>query len=420
MAGRTGKLSLNFERFQEYFREVRGKYLTGDYTEITLRTPFENFIKGLSDDFVLIQEPKRTEIGAPDFKAFRKTVKIGYIETKDLNKNLDEELKSDQVKKYRESIDNIVLTNYNRVMLLRAGQKPFDFNLFNLSDLDNPKFVISDEKVKEFWRLLETFFSYNLPTIKSALELSLELSKKAKLLKELAKEQLEEDLVKIKNGEATSSVNDFYEGTKELIKDINVDDCADAYAQTITYGLFLAKTKSPDVLDRDTAASHIPRSIGIIKRIFLNISGDSVPRNLSWIIDEIIDVLNASSIKDILSEIDVRGKTDKDPFISFYEDFLSSYDPEKRKQLGVYYTPRLVVNFIANSIHSILKSDFNKPNGFADDDVTVLDPAVGTGTFLWLIYNLTMVELWRRKGFLLRRKTSPPDNIGQCSFITRI
>ena len=192
-------------------------------------------------------------------------------------------MKSDQIRKYRESIDNLILTNYNRFILLRSGRKPFDFNLFNLLDLDNPKFVISDEKAKEFWRLLETFFSYNLPTIKSALELSLELSKKAKLLKELAKEQLEEDLAKVKNGEPTSSVYDFYEGTKELIKDIKVDDCSDAYAQTITYGLFLAKINCPSVLDRNTAASYIPRSIGIIKRIFVNISGDSIPSNLSLI-----------------------------------------------------------------------------------------------------------------------------------------
>ena len=384
--------------FQEYFKEVRSRYLTGDYTEITLRTPFENFIRSLSKDFSLIQEPKRTEkLGAPDFKAYRKNVKIGYIETKDLGKNLDEELKSEQIKRYRNSLDNLILTDYVRFILLRGTQILFDFSLFNLSDLNNAQFIISDEKIHEFLRLVEFFFSYNLPTIKSAQELSLELSKRAKLLKELAKEQLEEDVSRIKNDEPTSSVYDFYEGTREMIKDISIDDCADAYAQTITYGLFLAKINCPSILDRNTAISYIPRSIGVIKRIFINISGDSLPSNLSWIIDEIIDILNASEIKDILTEIDARGKTDRDPFIFFYEDFLSAYDPEKKKHLGVYYTPRPVVSFIVNSINNILKSDFNKLHGFADDDVTVLDPAVGTGTFLWLIYTLTLVEL-KNKG----------------------
>jgi type I restriction-modification system DNA methylase subunit len=110
-------------------------------------------------------------------------------------------------------------------------------------------------------------------------------------------------------------------------------------------------------------------------------------------------------MQDILSEIDERGKKDKDPFTFFYEDFLSAYDPEKKKHLGVFYTPRPVVSFIVNSVNQILKSDFGKPNGFAEDSVTVLDPAAGTGTFLWLIYILTLAEL-KNKGLggLIRKK----------------
>lgn len=269
--------------FSEYLSEIRKRYLTGDYTEITLRTPLENLVKSLNQDFNLLQEPRRMKkIGAPDFKAFRKNVKIGYIETKDLGKNLDEELESEQIKKYRSSIDNIILTNYSRFLLLRRNQIPFDFSLFNLQDLDNPKFVMPQDRMTDFIGLLETFFiDWDIPSITSAEELSLILSRKAKLLKDLAKEQLEEDLLKIKNNEPPSSIYDFYEGTKELIKEIKIDDCADAYAQTITYGLFLAKMNCSAILDRNIAGSYIPRSIGVIKRIFVNISGDSVPSNLS-------------------------------------------------------------------------------------------------------------------------------------------
>ncbi len=391
--------------FREYFKEIRSRFVTEDYTELTLRTPFENFINGLNDDFRLLQETKRTQkLGTPDFKAFRKVVKVGYIETKDLGKNLDNEIESEQIKKYTESIDNIILTNYGRFILIRKGQKIFDINLFNLSDLSNPRFVISDGKIEEFLKLVEDFFDYKLPTIKSAKELAEYLSKKARLLKDLAKEQLEEDVSKADSGDV-SSVYDFYKGLEELIKDINIDDCADAYAQTITYGLFLAKTNCEGILNREIASSHIPRSIGIIKRIFRNISGDLLPSNLSWIIDEIIDILNASDMGNILSEIDFRGKKDRDPFTFFYEDFLRLYDPKKRKHLGIYYTPRPVVNFIVKSIEQILKNDFNRLHGFAEDDVTVLDPAVGTGTFLWLVYLRTLVDLKnRRLGGLIKNK----------------
>jgi Predicted helicase len=393
--------------FQDYFKEIRKRYSTGDYTEGTLRTPLENFIESLDKNFDLIQEPKRVQkLGAPDFKAFNKAVKIGYIETKDIDKNLDNELESEQIKKYRESIDNIILTNYSRFILLRNNQKLFDINLFGLSDLGSLRHVITDEKIKDFLGMVDIFFTYRRQTIRSPKELANELSKKARLLKDLAKEQLEEDLLKVKNNEEASSIYDFYEGLKELIKDVNTDDCVDAYAQTITYSLFLAKTNCPDKLDRSTAVSYIPKSVGVIKRIFINISGDSLPSNLSWIVDEVVDILNASDIKNILSEIDFRGKKDRDPFTFFYEDFLSQYDPKKRKHWGIFYTPRPVVNFIVNSVNQILKRDFNKIRGFAEDDVTVLDPCVGTGTFLWLAFTLTLVEL-KNSGLrgLIKQKT---------------
>lgn len=247
-----------------------------------------------------------------------------------------------------------------------------------------------------FHSLMNEFFGYRLPTIQTARELAIELSKRTKLLKELAKEQLLEDLKSVKEGKKPSSIYDFYKGIKELIRDINIEDCADAYAQTITYGLFLARRESKERLDRRTASFYIPRNVGVIKRIFLNISGEEFPPNISWIVDDIVDVLNAADPEKILTSIDKRGKKDKDPVIFFYEDFLKYYEPEKKKHLGVYYTPRPVVNFIVNSIHSILKKYFDKPLGFADDSVNVLDPAIGTGTFFWIAFLLTLNELKRQ------------------------
>lgn len=379
---------------KNYFKEVYSIYSHGDYTEWTYRTPFENFIKGLNPDYNLTQEPKRAAgLGAPDFKAFYNNRKIGFIETKDLGENLDKILETDQLKKYIESIDNLILTNYLQFVLIRKGRKVYDCNLFMLSDLDKRNLSISKEKIETFVSLINEFFEYKLPTIVLAEELAVELSKRAKLLKELAKDQLLNDLEKIKNNESPSSIYDFYLGIKELIKDVELEDCADAYAQTITYGLFLAKRSCRGKLDRRTASYYIPKNVGVIKRIFLNISGEEFPPNISWIVDDIIDILNAAKLEEILNKIDKRGKKDKDPIIFFYEDFLNYYEPEKRKHLGVYYTPRPVVNFIVNSVHSILKKHFDKSLGLADDSVNVLDPAIGTGTFFWITFLVALGEL---------------------------
>ncbi len=389
--------------FQEYFKEVRKTYLNEEYSELSFRTCFETFIEGLNTNFELHQEGKRIKtLGIPDFKAFRNSAKVGYIETKDINKDLDDELKSDQIKKYANSINNLLLTNYYRFIFIRKNQTIFDLTLFNKSDLNNSNFTLSNAKANEFMKWVTEFFDYKATTIQSAKELANELAKKARLLEQLAKEQLEVDISKT---EERSSIYDFYEVLKELIKEITVDECVDAYAQTITYGLFLSKTEYEGDLDRDTAAIHISKSVGVIKKIFENVSGDHLPTSVSWIVDELIDVLNVSDIKKILEEIDFRGKKDRDPFTFFYEDFLNLYDPKKRKHLGVYYTPRPVVSFIVNSINQILKDDFNKLNGFADDDVKVLDPAVGTGTFLWLVYLVTLGELKKGgKGGMIQNK----------------
>lgn len=127
------------KKLQNYFKEIRSRYIRGDYTEGTYRTPLENLIRELNPSYYLIQEPKRTlNLGAPDFKAFYENRKVGFIETKDLDENLDKTLETEQIKRYVESIDNLLLTNYLRFILIRKGRKVFDINIFTLSDLERP------------------------------------------------------------------------------------------------------------------------------------------------------------------------------------------------------------------------------------------------------------------------------------------
>lgn len=378
----------------KYLKEIKKTYSDGDYTEFTFRTSLENLIKNLNSNYDLTQEPRRiVKLGAPDFKAFLGSRKVGSIETKNLGENLDEVIQSEQIKKYVGSIDNIILTNYTRFILIRKGQNVMDFNLFSILDLGHFRHSIPDEKIEYFNQLCDEFFEYKIPTIKTAEELARELAKKAKLLKDIVKEQLIEDITKEENKEMPSSIFDFYIGIKGLIKDISIEDCADAYAQTVTYSLFLARKNSKGELNRESAHAYIPRNIGIIKRIFINISGSEFPSNVSWIIDDIVDILNATDLEDVFTTIDSRGKKDKDPILFLYEDFLNFYEPEKKKKMGVYYTPRPVVNFIVNSTNLLLKKHFDKPTGLADDSVTVLDPAAGTGTFFWITFLVVLNEL---------------------------
>ncbi len=387
------------KEFDSYFNELSEEYKRGESGELTFRSYLKDLFKALFPELQLSEENKKIRnIGKPDFTCLKKNnVKIGYIETKNIGIDLDEELKGEQLKKYSEgAIPNIILTDYLRFILYKNQEAVLDVRLFDIDDLKKGKAIIANESIKKLRQLIETFLSYELTTIKNANELAIELSKRAKLLRELGREQLEED-IQNSNAQERSSIYDFYEAFKELIKESDIDECVDAYSQTITYGLFLAKIGSHNDLNRNTASSFIPSSIKIIKKIFNNITGDALPSNLSWIVDEIIDILNSADINKILSEFVFEGKNYKDPFIHFYEDFLKEYDPQKRKHLGVYYTPEPVVSFITNSINEILKKEFGKSKGFADDSVKSLDFATGTGTFLANSFVLALKEI-RKSG----------------------
>ena len=77
----------------------------------------------------------------------------------------------------------------------------------------------------------------------------------------------------------------------------------------------------------------------------------------------------------------------EDPVVHFYETFLKEYDEKIREMRGVYYTPEPVVSYIVRSIDRLLKERFGKPQGLADDKTLILDPAVGTATFLYMVIN---------------------------------
>ena len=328
------------EEFESYFKDIYQDFKRGETTELTFRTALKVFIEKLIPELKLSEENKNIKkTGRPDFTCLKKELKIGYIETKDIvGINLDEELKSEQLKKYSDAIPNIILTDYTRFILFRNLRPVLDVKLFSSDDLKRGKVTINDEDARKFKQLLDAFVDYRLPTIKTATELASELSKKTKLLREYTKVQLDEDLKNKENGQETTAVFDFYEAFRELVKDAPISDCVDAYAQTITYGLFLAKIGSSEKLTRDHAVSYIPASIKIIKKIFMNITGDALPKDVSWVVDDIIAILNNSDIQKILAEFVFEGKNYKDPLIHFYEGFLKEYDPEKRKQLFYIYT----------------------------------------------------------------------------------
>ncbi len=180
-----------------------------------------------------------------------------------------------------------------------------------------------------------------------------------------------------------------YESLKKmLVHDLTLEAFSDMYSQTLVYGLFAARyyDESPDTFTRQEARDLVPASNPFLQHFFDHIAGPNFDKRLSYIVDELCMVFRHSNIKQLIEEY--MGEAD--PVIHFYEDFLKEYDPILRKKMGAYYTPMPVVSFIIRSVDQILKRDFNLSGGLSDTSklpsgshkVQILDPAVGTGTFI--------------------------------------
>lgn len=217
---------------------------------------------------------------------------------------------------------------------------------------------------------------------------------------------------------------------KNLIHDLDADGFADMFAQTISYGMLAAKISRPGAdLIADNLADMVPRTNPFLKELFgsfLSLGGRDKRKGMDFDelgVNDVVDMLNVAKMDAVLRDFGDKNPKE-DPVIHFYELFLKEYDPEKRVQRGVFYTPRPVVSFIVRGVDEVLRTEFDLPLGLADtstwgelaarnDKVTIpehidpqtpfvqiLDPATGTGTFIVetidLIYT-RMIDHWEEQ-----------------------
>jgi len=367
-----------------YLKRIFDTAQHGDAREESYYSGLEELIKNYAESVGKKKThtttlPKKTEAGNPDFRIWdgRQHI-IGYIEAKPPTEdNLDYIEETEQLKRYRHTFPNLILTNFFEFRLYRDGQLIERVQVARPFIVHKLKTVPPVEKAPEFLNLLEQFFAFSLPKSYSAKTLAIELAKRTRFLKDqVIAEELKEEAEK-----GSGHILGFYEAfQKHLISGLTKEDFADLYAQTITYGLFAARTRSENGFSRKLAFDCIPPTIGILRDVFRFISMGDLPQRMEWIVDDISQVLAVADVKQILHIYFHEGKG-KDPIIHFYETFLAEYNPAERERRGVYYTPEPVVSYVTRSLHMILKEYFNRADGFATKSVTVLDPAGGTLTF---------------------------------------
>ncbi len=215
-----------------------------------------------------------------------------------------------------------------------------------------------------------------------------------------------------------------------LIHDLSEDDFADMYAQTISYGLLTARISRPSGLVADNLKDMVPVTNPFLKELletFLSVGGRKGKIDFDELgVNEVVQLLRDAEMEAVLRDFGDRNP-EEDPVIHFYELFLKEYDPEKRMKRGVFYTPKPVVSFIVRSVHELLKKQLGLVDGLADVTtwreiatqvdsvqipegvspttpfVQILDPAIGTGTFLVEVIEIiyeTMCKKWLSAGHM--------------------
>ncbi|GAA9402603.1 DNA methyltransferase [Helicobacter pylori] len=365
---------------KEYLESI--KDLTTEKNELTHRPSLHNLLNRLKDDFnkefKIEHEPKKEQGSQPDFRVSFQGLNIGYIENKRVGFNLSQLLKSDQIRKYLELNPNLMLTDYLNFMWVGKDENnaPLikkEISVASLDELSKP-LKPKPQTERDLIELFKSFFNHEAAPITNAKDFATHLSPCTRYLKDA--------LIKYQEKTQVSSI--FKNFKEYLYEELSFEDFSDALAQTLTYSLFLAKLNHPfEKINLDNVRSSIPENFAVIREMADFLKKLDEIKEIQWLLNEILSSINHVDMDSILKDLN----DDKDPYLHFYETFLSAYDPKLRESKGVYYTPDSVVKFIINALDSLLKTHFkDAPLGLKsaldNENIKLLDFATGTGTFL--------------------------------------
>jgi predicted helicase len=392
---------------QVYFQEVTQVYQGQNATEHSYRPALKKLMESLDSGIQAINEPKRIACGAPDFLVKNGVLDVGYMEAKDISVSLKKVEKTAQMVRYF-SLGNLILTDYLEFRWYVQGELTLTASLGTIDK--NKKIKIDKEGIQAVDQILRQFLLAKVPQITTPKYLAKCMADLAQLMRDAIKTALNDV---DKGGTLREQLESFQ---RVLIKDLTVEQFADMYAQTICYGLFAARcnTDNPQTFSRETAAFKLPKTNPFLRSIFGQIAGPDLDDRISWAVDNLANILQQTEMAEILKDFGKRTRRE-DPVVHFYETFLAEYDPKMRESRGVYYTPEPVVDYIVKSVDYILKHKFNISKGLADSkkikipnpkgegtiethQVLILDPAVGTGTFMHSVIDFIYDKFKNQRG----------------------
>ncbi len=392
-----------------YLDAIAANLKAGNATEHTHRPALKTLLESLGSavspggDIRATNEPRHIECGAPDFILTRGVLPLGYVEAKDVGVSLGKTASTEQLKRYRASLANLMLTDYIDFHWYLDGELKLSASLPRPGK--DGKFRWNADAAAEVAQLLSQFIQADIPLKATPQDLAMRMAGLAQLIRSLIEETFKAEG---EQGELHAQLQSF---RTVLLDTLTPAQFADMYAQTLCYGLFAARCtlQGPGAgFTRQSAASQLPKTNPFLRKLFHQIAGPDLDDRIAWAVDQLAALLARADMAAILEQFGLKTRQE-DPVVHFYETFLAAYDPRMREARGVYYTPEPVVGYIVRSVDALLKSDFGMRDGLAcADKITVkvpppdeqvkkgnpfyvdaqvhrlqiLDPATGTGTFL--------------------------------------
>jgi len=402
--------------FKDYLSAVEHALKAGNATEHTHRPALKTLLESIDLQVTATNEPKRIACGAPDYIITRNGLTIGYIEAKDVGKSLSETEGTDQLKRYRRALDNLILTDYLEFRWYVDGELRQEVRL--AQPQAGGKLKIEKNGSEAVEEMLLNFLIHRPQDINTPKDLAERMARLTHIIRDIIVTAFETDQASI----LLQGWRDAF--ARVLIADLNLPEktpeFADMFAQTIAYGLFTARVMDVIPLQsgekrgftRQKAQYLIPKSNPFLRDFFIQITGPQLDDEpFASFVNDLVNLLDHTDMEAVLSDFGRRTRQE-DPIVHFYETFLAAYDPKLRESRGVYYTPEPVVSYIVRSVDALLKTRFNCPQGLADSStitipnydpvltvkgkkqprktaeshkVLILDPATGTGTFLYAV-----------------------------------
>jgi len=354
--------------------------------EDQLRAPLETLVADLcaligpsAEDVVLVGQSALSELMTrPDYAVTRKNALVGHIEVKAPGKGADPRKFADkshdktQWEKLK-SLPNLIYTDGEGFSLWRDGVKVGEIVRLN-GDLETAGARLTAPPA--LTALVADFLSWNPVPPRTPRQLAETTARLCRLLRDEVEEQLD------RKAPALMGLMDDWR--QLLLPDAEEAEFADGYAQAVTFGLLMAKARGIDLsggLDAaGKALSQTNTLIGSALKLLTEPAEEA--HLLETSIDTLVRVLDVVNWK-------VLSKGQPEAWLYFYELFLQSYDTRLRKKTGSYYTPPEVVTAMVRMVDEALiaPNRFDLARGLASPEVSLADPAVGTGTFLLGVLN---------------------------------